>query len=169
MRVIHLPLFWTIIVDCIAWAIIQPGVAYLSMRFPPSLLDHQRWLYRTRSWERGGDLYRDLFAVRKWKWRLPSGGTLFQGFSMVQVHSREQDYLWAWVAETCRAELCHWLAILPGSLFFLWNPFWVGVAMVAYTVAFNAVPIIAQRYNRPRLLSILRKAASRPRHEAQGR
>ena len=169
MRVIHLPLFWTIIVDCIAWAIIQPGVAYLSMRFPPSLLDHQRWLYRTRSWERGGDLYRDLFAVRKWKWRLPSGGTLFQGFSMVRIHSREQDYLRAWMAETCRAELCHWLAILPGFFFFLWNPFWVGVAMIAYAVAFNAVPIITQRYNRPRLLSILRKAASRPRHEAQGR
>jgi glycosyl-4,4'-diaponeurosporenoate acyltransferase len=80
---------------------------------------------------------------------------LFGGFSMGRIRSGEAAHLQRWVAETCRAELCHWLAILPAFLFFLWNPVWLGVVMVLYAIAFNAVPIVAQRYNRPRLLALL--------------
>lgn len=162
MRLIHLPLFWTLVLDCVAWAAIQPGIGYLSLQFPSRLLDHRRWLYRTRRWERDGALYQHLFRVRTWKGRLPSAGTLFQGFSMGQIRMRDEGYLQTWLAETCRAELCHWLAILPAFLFFLWNPVWLGVVMVAYAAAFNAVPIIAQRYNRPRLIAILRRAGPSP-------
>lgn len=161
MRILHLPLFWTIVLDSVAWSILQPGIGYLSMRFPSSWLDPERWLYRTRSWERDGRLYQHLFKVRRWKSRLPSGGTLFKGFSMTQVSTRDWDYLETWLTETCRAELCHWLAIVPALLFFLWNPPWLALVMVAYAIAFNAVPIIAQRHNRPRLLALLRRLESR--------
>ncbi len=161
MRVLYLPLPWTIVLDCVAWALIQPGIAYLSMRFPRAWLDHERWLYQPRPWERDGDLYQDLFRVRSWKRRLPSGGTLFEGFSMTELRSRNRDHLETWVTETCRAELCHWVAILPALLFFLWNPPWLGLVMVVYAVAFNAVPIIAQRHNRPRLLALLRRVEKR--------
>lgn len=155
MRVVHLPLLWTLVLDSVAWSVLQPGIAYLSMRFPPSWLDPERWLYRSRAWERGGRLYQNLFKVKRWKSRLPSGGTLLGGFSMTQISSRDRDYLEAWLIETCRAELCHWIAIAPAFLFFLWNPPWLALVMVAYALTFNAVPIIVQRHNRPRLLALL--------------
>jgi glycosyl-4,4'-diaponeurosporenoate acyltransferase len=158
VRIIYLPRFWTIVVDCIAWALIQPGIAYLSLRFPSPWLDHRRWLFRSRPWEQEGKIYQNLFLVRRWKHLLPAGGTLFEdGFPMAEIQSRDPGYLARWVTETCRAELCHWLAILPAGLFFLWNPVWLGMVMVLYAVLFNAIPILTQRHNRPRLLAILNR------------
>jgi glycosyl-4,4'-diaponeurosporenoate acyltransferase len=156
MRIVHLSLFWTIVVDCIAWTLIQPAVAYLSIQIPRRALDPAHWLFRTRSWERNGQIYQTLFRVQAWKGWLPSGGTLFGGYPMKELQSRDPDHLRIWIAETCRAELCHWLAILPSAIFFLWNPPWLGVVMIVYALAFNAVPILTQRHNRPRLLAILR-------------
>jgi glycosyl-4,4'-diaponeurosporenoate acyltransferase len=166
VRVIYLSRFWTLVVDCIAWAIIQTGLAYLSLRFPPGWLDHGRWLFRARSWERDRSIYETLFRVQRWKDLLPTGGTLFEGgFSMTGIRSRDVSYLNRWVTETCRAELCHWLAILPAGLFFLWNPVWLGIVMVVYAVLFNSIPIITQRHNRPRLLAIIDELGQR---EMQG-
>ncbi|MDG0792194.1 hypothetical protein OMP38_15960 [Cohnella ginsengisoli] len=58
-------------------------------------------------------------------------------------------------AETKRAELTHWLSILPAPLFFLWNPVWVGWIMVLYAAAFNLPIIVVQRYNRGRIDAIV--------------
>jgi glycosyl-4,4'-diaponeurosporenoate acyltransferase len=154
--VINLPIFWVILLDCLAWAIIQPSVAYLSMRFPASVLKSEQWLYRTRRWEAGGEIYNIVFHVKHWKWRLPYGGSLFQkDFSMKKIASNEEEYLRLWVKESCRSELCHWVAISPAVLFFVWNPFWMWIMMLVYAVIINTIPIIVQRYNRPRLLRIL--------------
>jgi glycosyl-4,4'-diaponeurosporenoate acyltransferase len=96
--------------------------------------------------------------VRKWKSRLPDAGRIFENaFTKERIRHTGQGYLRTWVRETCRAELCHWIAILPSLLFFLWNPIHLGVVMVIYAVMFNVVPIVVQRYNRPRLLAIIEK------------
>lgn len=157
MRILHLPTFWTILLDCLAWAIIQPAVAYLCLKLPTALLQPQRWLFRARRWERDGALYQDLFRVKRWKVRLPSGGALFRGFAMTGIRSRDPAHLQEWVRETCRSELCHWLAILPAGLFFLWNSFSIGLVMILYAVAFNLPLVVVQRYNRPRLLQVLQR------------
>jgi glycosyl-4,4'-diaponeurosporenoate acyltransferase len=47
------------------------------------------------------------------------------------------------------------MMILPGFLFFLWNEAVVGWIMVAYAVLNNLIPIIMQRYNRPRIRKLL--------------
>jgi glycosyl-4,4'-diaponeurosporenoate acyltransferase len=162
--IISLPIFWVILLDCIAWTIIQPGVAYLSMGFPPSVLNYDRWLYRTRRWEAGGEFYNDIFRVKRWKSHLPYGGELFQkDFTMKTIASKDKQYLNLWVQESCRSELCHWVAITPVFIFFLWNPFWLWMVMVLYAVLFNTIPVIVQRYNRPRLLRILDLEKDRPR------
>lgn len=40
------------------------------------------------------------------------------------------------------------LAFVP--LFFLWNPWWADLVIVAYAIAANVPCIVAQRYNRVR-------------------
>ncbi len=156
MRLVHLSLFWTLALDCIAWAIIQPSVAYLAIKVPPPLLDHRRWLYRMRGWEKEGTIYQDLFHVKAWKSRLPDAGLVFRDtFSKKQILSSDPQYIQRWVQESCRAELCHWAAMLPALLFLLWNPPHLAIAMLIYAILFNAPLIIVQRHNRPRLLTLL--------------
>lgn len=72
-----------------------------------------------------------------------------------RLHDKNPAYLRAFYRETCRAELTHWATILFAPLFFLWNPFWVGVFMIFYALAENIPLIMAQRYNRNRLRRIL--------------
>ena len=149
---------WLVVLNGIAWVAIHLGIAYLCCRIPTQRLDHRRWLFRTRSWERGGALYQAILRIRKWKSLLPSGGpALGAGFSLARVESRDRSYLQRWVLESCRAEITHWLAMASVALFLLWNPP-VGVAAnVVYAIAANVPCIVVQRYNRPRVLAILER------------
>ena len=159
MRVVYLPTVWTVIVDSVAWVVIQVGFAFLSKGFSSSLLDHTRWLYRTRPWELGGEIYDKLFRVRSWKSKLPSGGKVVgTGFSMDHIESKELEHLTRWVLETCRSELVHWLAIVPSVLFFVWNPPVAAWLNTLYALLFNLPLVIVQRHNRPRFVESIAEA-----------
>jgi glycosyl-4,4'-diaponeurosporenoate acyltransferase len=150
-----------IAVNSVAWLAIQLGVGFLCQRIPESMLDHRLWLFRSRAWERRGALYQRIFRVRRWKSLLPSGGKMLGGsFSLRQVKSPDGIYLERWVLESCRAELTHWLAMAPVVLFFVWNPIVGDIVNVLYALAANVPCILAQRYNRPRLLGILDRQLS---------
>ena len=151
---------WTILINGVAWGILQPLIAYLCTRIPVSAFSASTWLFRPRAWERDGAIYQRIFWVRRWKDWLPSGGAVFEGgFSMRRIASSDAIYLHRWLHETCRAELTHWIAVLVSGLFFLWNRPLVALFMVVYALAANLPCIIAQRYNRPRLLRVLRRAS----------
>jgi len=142
LQIIDLPIGWTVVLDSIAWAVIQPTIAYFLIRLPTSAFDPGWWLFQTRNWERGGTIYASLFLVKRWKSLLPSGGTVFEGgFSMRHIVSRRKEYLEHWIRETCRAELTHWIALIASGLF--------------YAVLVNMPCVIVQRYNRPRLAGML--------------
>jgi glycosyl-4,4'-diaponeurosporenoate acyltransferase len=164
MGLVDLPIPVIILIDSLAWGIIQPTVGYLSMKFPDSWLDYRHWLYRERAWERSGQFYDDIFRVRRWKGKLPYGGALFQQeFSMRRFTSKKHAYIEGWIRESCRAELCHWVAITPALFFYLWNPMWLWLVMILYAICFNLIPIIVQRYNRPRLLRMMKNIRNQPR------
>ncbi len=67
-----------------------------------------------------------------------------------------QPYLEQFLRETRRAEVAHWLMLLCVPLFFLWNPPWARLVMVAYALAANLPCILAQRYNRIVLYRVVR-------------
>lgn len=162
MRIIELPTIWTVLFDIIAWGIIQPGVAWLSLHVPERWIEPERWLYRTRRWEEGGQFWQRLLGVRYWKGLLISAGSVLGGFSLKHIESYEPAYLRRWVLESCRAELCHLAAIAPAALFFFWNKPAVGWLMVAYALVFNLPMVITQRYNRPRVQAELARRAHPP-------
>jgi glycosyl-4,4'-diaponeurosporenoate acyltransferase len=155
----ELPLVWTILGNVAAWLCIHLGVSYTSSRLPLGLFREEGWLYRARRWERGGRVYQAVFRIRAWKGLLPDGAALFKkGFRKRRIASRSTDYLHRFILETCRAELCHWLAFALVPLFFLWNPWYVAVLMIPYAVATNAPCILTQRFNRPRLRAELARS-----------
>jgi hypothetical protein len=46
MQIIFLSTVWTIIIDCVAWGIIQPFIAWLGIQFPPQWIQPDLWLYK---------------------------------------------------------------------------------------------------------------------------
>ena len=149
-----------IALDAAAWAAVQAGTGYLAHRLPVRLLDRDRWLWRERRWERGGRFYVDVARIRRWKRLLPEAGAAFGGgFDKRRLRGRAPADLERFAVETRRAELGHWLAVLPAPLFVALNPPLLAPFMAVYALAVNLPCIAAQRYNRIRL----RRAAERVR------
>ena len=97
-------------------------------------------------------------GIKRWKAVLPEAGDLCAGgFNKKRLVSKDPEYLVTYLRETRRAELGHWLCIACAPLFFLWNPWGVGVAMLVYAALANGPCIASMRYNRFRLQRILSK------------
>ena len=160
LRVIHLPTFWTIMLDIAAWFVIHMGVVAAMVSLPVRLFDPQAWPFRLRGWERDGQLYEKAFRVRTWKDMLPDGANLLRWRSFRKRHLEHTtvDYLDRFSRETCRAECTHLLTMVWAPFFFLWNPVWVGWLMIFYALAENVPLIVAQRYNRIRIRRLLSRA-----------
>jgi glycosyl-4,4'-diaponeurosporenoate acyltransferase len=162
MRIFELPLILTILIDFAAWFVIHMGTGILPMNLPDRLFEHDSYLYRSRDWERSGEIWQTLLRVRAWKDRLPDGAALFKkGFPKKKLRGKDPAFLATFIRETRRAELTHWIAMPPALLFFLWNPPPVGWIMIVYALVVNTPCIIAQRYNRTRLQRVLKKAQER--------
>jgi len=158
MRLIHLPTFWTVLVDFIAWFIIHIGVAVVLVRIPAERFRPDDWLFKRRGWERDGEIYQRFFRIRKWKEHIPDAAPVLRslGFPKKRLAGRGDAYFLAFARETCRAEATHWIIMLFAPLFFLWNPLSVGFFMIFYAVAENIPLIMAQRYNRYRLRRVVK-------------
>jgi glycosyl-4,4'-diaponeurosporenoate acyltransferase len=141
----------------VAWFIIHIVVVAIMIRIPSRHLNPNHWLYRRRKWERGGNVYQEFFKIKKWKQHLPDGARVVGrlGFQKKQLSGSNPEYFRAFLTETCRAELTHWIFILFAPFFFLWNPQWVGFFMIVYALVENLPFIIAQRYNRVRFRRLL--------------
>ena len=151
------------VADALAWMTIMIGTGYLAHRLPDRVLERDNWLLRPRRFERGGRFYERWFAVRRWKDLLPEGGGAFRGGrSKSRLFGHDRAGLEAYARETRRAELAHWMAVVPTPLFALWNPAWLMPFMVAFAVVVNAPCIVVVRYNRLRIGRLLSSRRSAP-------
>jgi glycosyl-4,4'-diaponeurosporenoate acyltransferase len=156
MQVLFLTPLLTLILDILAWVVFNMGVSYLCSRIPDHWLDPGGRFFHAFGWEKEGQLYEQLFHVRTWKQHIPNGGKLFdKNLSLESLPRRDPADLLRWLKESIRAEICHWLLILPGFLFFLWNPRFAGWVMVLFAFLFNIGPVVLQRFNRPRMRKLI--------------
>ena len=153
--IFHLATPVTIIIDIVAWFIIHMSVSYIMSRQPLASFKLDSWLYRQRYWEKNGRIYERLFRLKSWKKKLPDGAAVFKnGFEKKRLKETSQRYLLDFISETCRAELTHWIVLLFGFIFLIWNIWWVGIVMIIYATIANMPCIITQRYNRIKLRRI---------------
>jgi glycosyl-4,4'-diaponeurosporenoate acyltransferase len=153
---VELPVLPLILINILAWLVIHMGAAWLGTQIPGRCFRTDQWLYRPRPWERKGQVYERTIRITAWKRLLPDGAALFRkGFRKKRLISRNQDYLEAFARETCRGEAVHWVVLGSSALFFLWNPWWAGLIMVAYALLANLPCILVQRYNRFRISRML--------------
>ncbi|MFA7673131.1 MAG: glycosyl-4,4'-diaponeurosporenoate acyltransferase [Clostridia bacterium] len=142
----------------ILWLVFQLSAVVICLKMPDRYFSPDRFLYRGHKWEVNGIFYEKVLKIRKWKHLLPDGGAIVKsGFSKKHLTDHSKENLERFQTETCRAELTHFLAILPFWIFGLFTPPIVILFMFIYAVAVNMPCIITQRYNRIRLARVLKK------------
>ncbi len=154
MRILFLSDIWTILICIPLWLIFHTLPAYICLRIPDSYFNPHGFIFKTRKWEKKGEIYQRLFKVRKWKKYLPDGGAMFKdGYSKRNLTVFTSQTLNKFAIETCRAEMTHLLAILPFWIFGFIAPPIIILYMLIYALAINLPCIITQRYNRPRIIA----------------
>ena len=142
--------------DATLWAAWSAGCGYVAHRLSSSTLSRLGPL-RLRPFERDGRVYERVLRIKAWKGALPEAGSLFRGgFSKRRLVGHDREYLEQFRLETRRAEWTHWAILALSPVFFVWNPWWLALAMLGYGVAANVPCILVQRYNRARLERSLR-------------
>lgn len=128
----------------------------ISIKLPITIFHFNSWLFRVRNWEKDGYFYQRWFSVKRWKNSLPELSDFLSFlFSKKQMKQYSTDYLYRFALETCRAELVHWCIIISSLLFTQWNHTGISLFIFVFAVLCNLPYIIIQRYNRPRILSII--------------
>lgn len=137
----------------IVWPLMQLAVAYLINFLDDKYFQPDNFILKSRKWESA--FYRRVIRVPKWKHLLPDGAASYKsGFKKKRLESIDSNYLNQFIIETGRAEIMHWLDILPFWVFGLWSPGYVVWIMLGYALVVNVPCIITQRFNRPRLVKI---------------
>ena len=150
--IFHLTSQWTIALNFIIWFFIHVGVSISIAMMGHDSFNPESWIYRERRWERNGRTYQSFLRIKTWKGLLPDGAAVSKGgFRKKHLRSSDTVYIQRFIAETCRAELTHWVIFVFSIVFFIWNVWWAGMIMIAYAFVVNVPCILTQRYNRIRL------------------
>jgi glycosyl-4,4'-diaponeurosporenoate acyltransferase len=155
--VVELPVTWIVVLNVGGWLLLQLGLAWAFTRMPVM------WFHAVppRAWENDGRFYERFTAIRRWKGLLPDGAGWFAGgFRKRTLAGSDPEYLQRFLRETRRGELCHWLAVCGVPIFFLWNPWWGDLIILAYALTANLPCILTQRYNRARMLRLIGRVRS---------
>lgn len=158
---------WSLIAfDAVMWPVISVLAGLGFSMVPDRLLDRDTFVSRIRPFEHRGRVYRRVWAVHRWKDRLPEANGLGRRHPSKRTLPGRAA-IPAYLRETRRAEYVHVTIAASSPLFLLWNPVGLGLVMVAFGVAFNAPFIVVQRYNRARMLA-LPSQQRRPAPRADG-
>lgn len=155
---INLPAWGIVLLNVLGIPLAHLSFAWLTTKLPSSFFNPTSRLYRTRTWEKEGEVYQKWFRVRRWKDRLPDGASWLSGFAKGSLQSRDADYLRQFQRETCRGEFSHWVQMLVIASFLIWNPFPANLIIITYAILSNLPCIISQRNSRPRLERAIRGA-----------
>jgi len=158
MQIIFLNQWLTILICFILWGAIQYSVGKLIMIVPDKYLSPYSVLFKTQKWEDDGKIYNRIFKVKKWKHLLPDGAAAMKGgYKKKHLTDFSKNNLEIFLIESCRAELSHFIAILPFWVFGFFVPPIVILYMLIYALAVNIPCILVQRYNRPRIIKLIEK------------
>ncbi len=164
MQIVFMTKVQTLGLFIVLWIIFQVAASLLSLKLNSKYFLPGSFLFRPRIWENNGSIYKSIFKVQKWKDYLPDGGGLFKGgFRKKHLQDSSKAALEKYLIESCRAEFCHWICILPFWVFGFFGPIEVIFYMLLYALIINMPCIIAQRYNRPRISRLIRRQITRSR------
>lgn len=148
---------------CVLYLAIISAASFIVGRLlPKARFQFDRWPFIPFSFERGGQLYVSM-GVRRWKDKCLDMSAIFPQLMASKKLPQEinADKLELMVQETCIAEWTHMLLALLGfGCVFLWRSAGGWVLSLLYALG-NLPYVIIQRYNRPKLVRLLKKYQER--------
>lgn len=139
-------------------ATISLGFFFLGRLFPKKLIRYERFPFRTFQFERNGEFYR-CFGVRRWQNKLPDMSRIFPRLmpSKKLPSSITSENMESMIRETCIAELTHSLLCVMGfGCVLIWKG--IGGWTISLLYLIGNLPFnIIQRYNRPKLVRLLKR------------
>jgi glycosyl-4,4'-diaponeurosporenoate acyltransferase len=130
---------------------------FIGEALPRRLFHPERFPFRTFKWEQNGKFYKKHFKIELWKSKMPDKSQKVKSMEQKSVSGdRSSEHLQRLTLETCVAEAVHWVLLLLSGLFSIFMARPLGY-VVSVLYALSHVPLIMiQRYNRPRLMRLLR-------------
>ncbi|MCM1181661.1 MAG: glycosyl-4,4'-diaponeurosporenoate acyltransferase [Clostridium sp.] len=125
-------------------------------------MHYEHFPYRPLSFEKDGKIY-NFFHIHRWRDKLPDMSKIFPDImpSKKLPEKITSAQLERMVQETCVAELIHnLLGVLGFGCVLLWKG--AGGWIIAFLYMIGNIPFsIIQRYNRPKLVQIMKKVKCR--------
>ena len=112
-------------------------------------------LFKVGKWEKR---FYEKIKIKSWKDIIPIGAGPFGiGFKKDKIYNKNDiSYLNKFYAESCKAEVMHFLSLLSGLLTLTYLPmkyiFLIVIPFTLINLFFQILPIFVQRYIRPKLL-----------------
>lgn len=155
---LRLPAFVGEIFKCVfIGCVIGPMAFFLGQLLPRRNFDYDTFPYRSFKWERQGLVYTKI-GIQYWKDAVPDMSQYIRSVMRKKISVfRSADYLDSLIRETCVAELVHYMLMLLSPVFLLFMEGaagWIGA--LSYCIV-NLPFVLIQRYNRPRLVQLMRR------------
>ena len=130
---------------------------FIGESIPRSWYDYRRFPFKCYAWERNGQIYEKLGVRWLKSHSIDMSRIMPKTFPKQNTMIRDKAHLECLVQEMCNAELVHWVLALLSPVFWLLIEGWYGVAICIGYALSNLSDIIIQRYNRPRIVMIIKR------------
>jgi len=149
-----LPWWFVVGANVVFWPTWTLAVGYTAQRLRRDIFAEDNRVTNLRGFEAGGGIYRECLAIHQWKDRLPEAGALFGGLDKSVLGVPDVRRVDAFIVESRRAELAHWMMVVGVAPTVAWNPRWAFSVNLAVALGSNLPCIAVQRYNRARFLRL---------------
>lgn len=127
------------------------------IRLPDRFYNYKTGIYKERRWEKSGKFYQAVFKVKRWKKHIPELADFIKFiFPKKFIKEFTDEFLSKYLLESCKAEFVHWCNIFSSTIFLIYEGLSAFTYMFIIAILLNTPFIIIQRYNRPRIISIMK-------------
>ncbi len=146
---------FTVLITFVMLLLIDAIVAIIVHALPRRWVNPFKKIFKVYNWER--KFYLSL-GIKHWKDRIPETGEALTGFAKDKVvDMTNNEYVMKFMEETVYAEILHFLSIIFCIPVIFLNPdltLLVGLPMFIFNAIIQIMPVMVQRYNRPKLMAL---------------
>lgn len=125
---------------------------------PADRIDAGKFPFRPFAFEKDGRVY-NAFGIRKWQNKVPDMSKIFTRIMPAKNLSGDyKERLPRMIQETCVAEMIHAVLGITSLFCLKLYPGAGGIIIVTLYLVFNLLFIMIQRYNRPKLIKVMKRA-----------
>lgn len=142
------------VLNVVLMVAIDAIVALIVHSVPEEKIDPFKKIFVASNKERK---FYEKLGVRVWKDIIPESGKALAGFDKRQVEKpNDNTYILKFLRETCYAGIMHVISIFACFVVFAFMPYKLSIVLpvVLTNVLLQLLPVIVQRYNRIRLISL---------------